>query len=256
MSYICQDVCLVILTNSVYVSTKCAPWRIKNCTHKRGFAQVAKDGSNWMEWVELALENYKHQNLDEMIFLFTPKWSLPYSWIDVTRTHLSFTLELDARAEFSEQYQVEDDGWSKKRVLTSIVQHDCVFPSQEYLRGVLIHCPLAVPHIRHILNKTWADWVQVIALRNSLQQFYQHFWMAYLNNNNMIRVLSGLIEDAVAANHVIHHIAFRNLLGPESLGRWQIHAVVVPQVVIAYYWCWLPHKNNISNNKTKSSQKL
>lgn len=43
----------------------------------------------------------------------------------------------------------------------------------------------------------------------------------------MIRVLARLIEDAVASNHVVHHIALRDLLGPEGLRGRQIHPVVV-----------------------------
>lgn len=62
---------------------------------------------------------------------------------------------------------------------------------------------------------------------------------SYLDDNHMIRMLSGLIEYAIASNHVIDHITFGNLLGTECLWGRQIHAVIVSQVVVAHYRCWL-----------------
>uniref|UniRef100_A0A7C9CT11 Uncharacterized protein n=1 Tax=Opuntia streptacantha TaxID=393608 RepID=A0A7C9CT11_OPUST len=101
---------------------------------------------------------------------------------------LVFSLELDAGAELSEKNQVEDDGGSQERVLTGVVHHDSVLSSHEYLRSVLIHGSLAITHIWHILD-----------------------------DYDMIRVFTRLIEDAIASNHVIDHIALRYLFGPESL---------------------------------------
>lgn len=47
-------------------------------------------------------------------------------------------------------------------------------------------------------------------------------------------MLAGLVEDAVAGDHVVDDVALRYLLGAEGLRRRQVHAVVVPQVVVAH----------------------
>jgi hypothetical protein len=55
-----------------------------------------------------------------------------------------------------------------------------------------------------------------------------------LDDNDMIGMLAGLIEDGIARDHVIHHVALGDLLGPECLRGRQVHAIVVSQVVVAH----------------------
>ena len=54
-------------------------------------------------------------------------------------------------------------------------------------------------------------------------------------------MLSRFIEDSVARNHVINNVAFGDFFGAEGLWGREIHAVIVSQVVIAHYGCWLSH---------------
>lgn len=72
--------------------------------------------------------------------------------------YLAFGLELDPSAELGQEDQIEDDRGCQEGVLARVVEDDGVLASHEYLRCVLIHCPLAVPDIWHILqayyNKT------------------------------------------------------------------------------------------------------
>ena len=53
------------------------------------------------------------------------------------------------------------------------------------------------------------------------------------NDDRVIRLLSGLVENAVRLDHVVDHVALGDLLGAELLRRRQVLAVVVTQVVVA-----------------------
>jgi len=57
--------------------------------------------------------------------------------------------------------------------------------------------------------------------------------MLYLDDNDMVRMLPRLIQDAIAGDHVINHIALRDLLRPEGLWCRKVHAVIVPKMVVA-----------------------
>ncbi|KAF7050256.1 hypothetical protein CFC21_058645, partial [Triticum aestivum] len=45
------------------------------------------------------------------------------------------------------------DGCSEERVLAGVVQHDGALAPHEDLRGVLVHGPLAVSNVWHVLQK-------------------------------------------------------------------------------------------------------
>lgn len=61
----------------------------------------------------------------------------------------------------------------------------------------------------------------------------------YLDDNDVVRVLSLLVEDGVGSNHVINNIALGDLLGAELLGSRQVLSVVVTQMVVADNGCEL-----------------
>ncbi len=120
-----------------------------------------------------------------------------------TTTASSKKGHLNAAGQLSQQDQIQDDGSSQQTVLTHVVHGDGVVTAHEDLAHVLVHGALAVTDIGHILD-----------------------------DNHMVRVLSRLVQDAVAGHHVIYHIALADLLGPEGLGSRQVHAIVVAQVVV------------------------
>lgn len=61
----------------------------------------------------------------------------------------------------------------------------------------------------------------------------QEWGRADLDDDDVVGVLAGLVEDGVAGDHVVDDAALGDLLGPERLRRRQVHAVVVAQVVVA-----------------------
>lgn len=67
-------------------------------------------------------------------------------------TNLSLSLELNSGAELSQEHQIKNDGCGKERVLAGVVNNERVFPTHEDLRGVLIHGPLTISNIRHVLK--------------------------------------------------------------------------------------------------------
>lgn len=61
----------------------------------------------------------------------------------------------------------------------------------------------------------------------------------YLDDNHVIGMLTGLVKDSIARDHVVHHITFWDFFWAESLGGREIHSVIVSQMVIAHNWGWL-----------------
>ena len=49
----------------------------------------------------------------------------------------------------------------------------------------------------------------------------------------MVRLLPLLVKDPVSCDHVVHHVALGDLLGPELLRGGEVLTVVVPKVVVA-----------------------
>lgn len=67
----------------------------------------------------------------------------------------------------------------------------------------------------------------------------------YLDDHDMVRMLPRLIEDSVARDHVINNVAFGDFFGAEGLWGREVHAVIVSQVVVAHYGCWLSQPSHI-----------
>ena len=66
---------------------------------------------------------------------------------------LSFLrLDQDALAQLGKDDEIEDDGCGQEGVFARVVEDDGVVASHEDLGRVLIHCPLAVSHIRDVLD--------------------------------------------------------------------------------------------------------
>ena len=42
---------------------------------------------------------------------------------------------------------------------------------------------------------------------------------------------SGCLEDVIAGDHVVHHAALGDLLGPDDLWRREVHAIIVQRLV-------------------------
>jgi len=72
---------------------------------------------------------------------------------------LSVHAELYSLAKFSEDDEVEDERAGKQRVLTRVVDHNGIATSHQNLAGVLVHCTLAVAHVRHVLYYDAVIWV-------------------------------------------------------------------------------------------------
>ena len=72
---------------------------------------------------------------------------------NVTRDPLSVpSPELDALAELREDDEVEDDGGGEEGVLAHVVHGDRILAAHHDLRGVLVHRPLRVTHVGHVLD--------------------------------------------------------------------------------------------------------
>lgn len=122
-------------------------------TYERGLCQVTKDGGHRVKRVEFALKD--HNNTMCIINEETRKHNqelLHTAKRTTERFYLSLGFELNPRAELSQENQIQDDRSSKERVLTCVVEHNGVLPSHEYLRSVLVHSPLTVTNIRHMLQ--------------------------------------------------------------------------------------------------------
>mmetsp|Transcript_48962 Transcript_48962/g.123168 ORF Transcript_48962/g.123168 Transcript_48962/m.123168 type:complete len:512 (+) Transcript_48962:227-1762(+) len=116
-----------------------------------------------------------------------------------------FGLVLNATEELGEDDQIEHDRSGQQRVLTDVVGGDGVLATHEDLGGVLVHGTLAVTDVREVLD-----------------------------HNAVIRMLSGLVEDRVRGDHVVDHVALRDLLGAELLRGGEVLAVVVAQMVVGH----------------------
>mmetsp|Transcript_81070 Transcript_81070/g.161163 ORF Transcript_81070/g.161163 Transcript_81070/m.161163 type:complete len:342 (-) Transcript_81070:781-1806(-) len=120
------------------------------------------------------------------------------------------SLVRDARGHLREDGEVEDERRCQQRILARVVHDDGVGAAHEDLRGVFIHCTLGVGHARHILD-----------------------------DDDMVGVLFGLVQQAVRSNHVVDDVGLGDLLGAERLRGREVLAVVVAQVVVRDNGCGL-----------------
>ena len=61
-------------------------------------------------------------------------------------------LESDPLEELCQDGEVEDDGGGEEGVLAGVVDDEGVVAAHGDLGGVLVHCPLAVAHVRDVLD--------------------------------------------------------------------------------------------------------
>lgn len=54
-----------------------------------------------------------------------------------------------------------------------------------------------------------------------------------LDDHSVVRMLSGLVQDSICFDHVIHDIGLGDLLGAELFLGAQVHAVIVAEMVVA-----------------------
>lgn len=112
-------------------------------------------------------------------------------------------LVLDAFHELGEDDQVEDEGRGEQGVLASVVHGDGVGASQEDGADVLVHGTLGVTDVGHVLD-----------------------------DDGVIGVLGGLVEDRVGSDHIVDDRRLGDLLGAELLLLRQVLSVIVAQVVV------------------------
>lgn len=55
----------------------------------------------------------------------------------------------------------------------------------------------------------------------------------------VVRFLSRLVQYGVGLDHVVNHIALRDLFGAELLWSRQVFPIVVAKVIVADNGCWL-----------------
>ena len=118
--------------------------------------------------------------------------------------HLALDAVLDTTRELSNEDQIEHNGSSQKGILAGVVDDKGVLSTHENLGGVLVHGPLGVTDVREVLD-----------------------------DDNVIRLLSGLVDELVGLDHVIDNVALGDLLGPELLGSRQVLSVIVTEMVVA-----------------------
>mmetsp|Transcript_133898 Transcript_133898/g.232371 ORF Transcript_133898/g.232371 Transcript_133898/m.232371 type:complete len:331 (+) Transcript_133898:1401-2393(+) len=122
-------------------------------------------------------------------------------WLPLLR---ALTLVLHSHHQLRKDHQVNHQRGSQERVLTRVVDDECVCAAHEDAAGVLVHSPLAVPDKRHVLN-----------------------------HHKVVWVLTLLVQYLVGCHHVVHNIALGDFFAAEGLGCLQILAVVVTQMIIA-----------------------
>ena len=117
--------------------------------------------------------------------------------------HLALDAVLDTTRKLSNENQIKHHRGSQKGILTGVVNDKSVLSTHENLGGVFIHGPLGVTDVREVLD-----------------------------DDNVVRLLSGLVKDLVGLDHVIDDVALGDLLGPELLGSRQVLSIVVTEMVV------------------------
>lgn len=126
----------------------------------------------------------------------------------MAKADLSFCFELNTSAKLSKEDQVQND-WSRQQgILARVVHHYGVLPTHEYLRCVLVHGPLAIRNIRHILKHHTPTIYMRTKHMHKLYLCIECERDGYLDDNHVIGMLTGLVKDSIARDHVVHHITF------------------------------------------------
>jgi len=123
--------------------------------------------------------------------------------VEVLEIRHAVGLVCNSLHEVCQDSQIVDNWRSQKRVFTCVVHSDGVVTAHEDFRGVLVQSSLGVTNKRHVLD-----------------------------NDGVVWVFSGLVEELVRGNHVVDHVALGNFLGAELLRGRQVLAVVVTQVIV------------------------
>ena len=107
---------------------------------------------------------------------------------------------LNAREEFGDDDQVDDQGGGKERILTDGVHGDGIATTHHEFRMVLIHSNLGVSDCGNVLDDD-----------------------AVVDGPSILVVE----EDLIGGNDVVDNGRFRNLLGTELAGRRQVLPIIV-----------------------------
>jgi len=110
---------------------------------------------------------------------------------------------LDTLHNLGKDDKIENERRGQQRVLASVVHSNGVLTIHEDLGSVFVKSSLAITDVGHIFN-----------------------------DNDVIRVFVGFVEDRVGGNHVIDDAALRDFLGTELLGLGQVLTIVVTKVII------------------------
>jgi len=113
------------------------------------------------------------------------------------------SLVSDTSHELGKNNEINDQRRSEKRVLAGVVHNDSVETVHEDGGRVLIHSTLGVTDVRDVLD-----------------------------DNDVVRVFTWLVEDVVHADHVINDVGLGNLLGSELSRSRQVLTIVVTEVVV------------------------
>jgi len=100
--------------------------------------------------------------------------------------------------------EIDDQRRGQERVLADVEDADGLVAAAEDLGVVLVERALVVADGGHVLD-----------------------------DDGVVGVLTGLVEDGVGRDHVVDDVGLGDLLGAELLLGAQVHAVVVAQVVVA-----------------------
>ncbi len=111
--------------------------------------------------------------------------------------------EGDTLAHLSDEAEIDHERGGEEGVLADVVHADGVETVAEDLGGVLIDGSLGVADVGDVLD-----------------------------DDEMVGLLAGLVEDAVGEDHVLDDAGLGDLLGAELLGGGEVLAVVVAEVVV------------------------
>jgi len=115
----------------------------------------------------------------------------------------AINLEADAGSKFTNKEEVKHDGSGKQRIFASVVDSDGVDSTEEDFRDVFVHGTLAITNVGNVLN-----------------------------DDGVVGMFVGLVDDGVGGNHVIDDAGLGNFLGAELLVGGKILAIIVTKMVV------------------------
>lgn len=110
---------------------------------------------------------------------------------------------LNARAEFAEDYQIQDERSGQQWIFARVVDDQCIVATHHDLASVLVHGAFAVSYN---LNKKIVNDLKCLSVLTTPTNIRHIF-----DNNHVVWMLIFLVQNSIRKNHVVDNITFGNL---------------------------------------------